>query len=166
MENSGKTEEDAGLFKTTRRIVLCGSMGAYAEILAVSSQLNVFQVPTVVPEPEDEGVLRLSTEAYERFKRQISFLYLKKVRDPRTFAVLAINVDRHGIPDYIGPNTFAEIVVAFAQSKRIYLLQGIPDAYVDELSAWRVVPLYGNLERLVGDFRQFCATEDIQLRLF
>ncbi len=166
MENTDTTDNNLTLYKTTRRVVLCGSMGAYSDILAISSHLNKLQVPTVVPEIEDENVQRLSANTFEDFKRRVSFQYLKKIRDPRTFAVLAVNVDRHGIPDYIGPNTFAEIAVAFAQSKKIYLLQGMPDDYTDELSAWRTVPVHGNLERLVGDFKRLCMAEDSQLRLF
>lgn len=166
MKNSGNTDKGITLFKATHRVVLCGSMGAYGDILNISSQLNKLQVPTVIPEAEDASILGLSADAFEQFKRRVSFQYLRKIRDPRTFAVLAINVDRHGIPDYIGPNTFAEIAVTFAQSKRIYLLQGMPDDYEDELSAWRTVPLHGKLERLVEDFRRLCTTEDSQLRLF
>lgn len=165
MELTDNSDKGIALLKTNRRVVLCGSMGAYVDILGISSKLNEFQLPTVVPEVEDEIVQRLSADAFDEFKRKVSFQYLKKIRDPRTFAVLAVNVDRHGIPDYIGPNTFAEIAVAFAQSKKVYLLQGMPDAYVDELSAWRTIPLNGNLERLVGDFKKQCMAEDSQLRL-
>ena len=140
-------------------------MGVYKEILMIASKLNSFRIPTVVPEEENELVTHLSTEEFDNFKRQVSFQYLKKVRDPRTFAILAVNIDRHGISDYIGPNTFAEIAVAFAQSKSIYLLQGIPDAYSDELLSWRVIPLRGNLERLVNDYSEFCMVEHNQLSL-
>jgi len=104
-------------------------------------------------------------DALEEFKRRVSFAYLKKIRHPSTFAVLAVNLDRHGIPNYIGPNTFAEITVAFAQSKRIYLYQGMPEAYVDELSAWRAVLLNGSLQQLATDFWQSCMQEDKQLKL-
>jgi hypothetical protein len=79
--------------------------------------------------------------------------------DPRTFAVLAINADKHGIRDYIGPNTFAEVAVAFSQGKRIYLLQDVPQNLEDELRAWGVVPLRGDLGRLVGDFFACCQSE-------
>lgn len=165
MEVSDTTELRFAPAKTTRRIVLSGSMGVYGGILDVATCLSSRQIPTIVPESEDDSVRRLSFDAFEEFKRKVSFAYLRKIRDPRTFGVLAVNLNRHGIPNYIGPNTFAEIAVAFAQSKRIYLYQGMPEAYVDELSAWRAVLLNGSLEQLANDFWQVCIQEDKQLSL-
>lgn len=123
---------------TKRRIVIIGSMSVYENMVNIAAKFNALGIRTIVPESEGEVVRQMSLSDFDQFKRRVSFAYLKKIRDPRTFCVLAMNLDRHGILNYIGPNTFAEIAVAFAQSKRIYLYQGIPDAYVDELSAWDV----------------------------
>lgn len=153
-------------FHSNRRIVLIGSMSAYRELLDCASILNAQGIATVVPEPEDEAVQQLSLFEFETFKRRVSFAHLRKIRDPRTYGVLAVNVDRHGILNYVGPNTFAEIAVAFAQSKKIFLLQNVPEAYNDELSAWRATPLFGRLDRLITTFREDCMVEDPQARLF
>lgn len=153
-------------FRTKRRIVLTGSMGVYPVLLDYARILNLHGIHTVVPDPEEEVIQQLSLFDFESFKRRVSFAYLRKIRDPRTYGILAINVDRHGILNYIGPNTFAEIAVAFAQSKKIYLLQGMPEAYSDELSAWRVVSLRGKLDRLIEEFRNDCMIEDAQLGFF
>ena len=159
------SEIDSGNFRTNRRIVLIGSMGVYHQIKELAAQLGALGIHTIVPEAEGEAVQQLSSMEFELFKRRVSFAYLRKIRDPRTYGVLAVNVDRHGILNYVGPNTFAEIAVAFAQSKKIYLLQGVPAAYVDELSAWRAVSLRGNLDRLVSSFWDACMVQDPQLRL-
>lgn len=151
---------------TNRRVVLIGSMGVYQEIKKCAIELGKYGIHTIVPEEEGETVLQLSLFDFEHFKRRVSFSYLRKIRDPRTYCVLAVNMDRHGILNYIGPNTFAEIAVAFAQSKKIYLLQSAPEAYGDELSAWRAINLRGNLNQLIKDFREDCMTEDPQLRFF
>jgi len=152
--------------RTNRRIVLIGSMSVYNEIIDCAAKLKALDIQTIVPEPEDIAIQQLSQADFEDFKRRVSFAYLRKIRDPRTYCVLAVNSDRHGIMNYVGPNTFAEIAVAFAQSKRIYLFQGTPEAYVDELSAWRTISLHGTLERLIGDFRDDCMVADAQRRLF
>lgn len=159
-------ENDVGLLRSNRRVVLIGSMGVYGEIVECARLLSAAGIETIVPEQEDLEVQRLSTAAFENFKRKVSFAYLKKIRHPRTYCVLAVNLDRHGIMNYVGPNTFAEIAVAFAQSKKIYLLQGVPDAYSDELSAWRAVPLRGDLERFTDIFREDCMSPDPQKKLF
>ena len=159
------TDGNGYFLKTNRRIVLIGSMGVYSNVLDFAGRLNSSGINTIVPEEEDSAVQQLSLFDFEQFKRRVSFAYLRKIRDPRTYCVLAINLDRHGILNYIGPNTFAEIAVAFAQSKKIYLLQGVPEAYADELSAWRSIPLYGDLEKLASDFRDDCMVDDPQMRL-
>lgn len=150
----------SNLRSNRRRVVLIGSMGAYQHILDVAQQFATIGIDTVIPEAEEQAVQQLSLPEFEQFKRRVSFAYLKKIRDPRTFCVLAVNVDRHGILNYVGPNTFAEIAVAFAQTKKIYLLQGVPEAYVDELSAWRAVALRGDIAPLIADFWESCAVEE------
>lgn len=153
-------------FRTNRRIVLIGSMGVYPDLLDCARLLDSEGIKTVVPELEDEVVQQLSLFEFEAFKRRVSFAYLRKIRDPRTYGVLAVNLDRHGILNYIGPNTFAEIAVAFAQSKKVYLLQGVPESYRDELSAWRAISLRGQIDRLIANFRDDCMVDDPQLRFF
>lgn len=159
------TERGKASSHTNRRVVIIGSMSVYDKMGAIASELNASGIHTVVPEAEGDAVRQLSLFDFEQFKRRVSFAYLRKIRDPRTYCVLAVNLDRHGILNYIGPNTFAEIAVAFAQSKRIYLYQGMPEAYSDELSAWGCTQLNGRLDALVNDFSESCMKEDLQLRL-
>jgi len=141
-------------------------MSVYENMVNLAAELNALGIRTIVPESENEHVRQMSLPDFEDFKRRVSLAYIKKIRDPMTFCVLAMNLDRHGILNYIGPNTFAEIAVAFAQSKRIYLYQGMPDAYIDELSAWGCVSVNGCLDTIINDYRELCMKEDIQLRLF
>lgn len=148
-----------------RRVVLCGSMSAYTEIQLLQKELYAMKVRSIIPEPEDEIKPSLSIEAFENFKRKVSFSYIKQIRHPLTVAVLAVNLDKHGINNYIGPNTFAEIAVAFAQRKKVYVYQGYPDIYREELSAWKVTELLGDLRGLVNDYLTSEA-EEKQLNLF
>lgn len=138
---------------TDRRVALCGSMTFYPLMLDLQDRLLREGVPSLVPEAEDHVRSAEPPTAFKHFKRQASFAYLKKIRDPKTFAVLIVNPDKHNIPGYIGPNTFAEIAVAFAQSKRVYLLYDIPEIYADELTAWNATSLRGSVAALVADFR-------------
>jgi len=159
------TERRARYFRSGRRIVLIGSMGVYPQIKEYAEKLGALGIHTIMPEADHEAIQQLSLFEFEHFKRRVSFAYLRKIRDPRTYCVLAVNLDRHGIMNYVGPNTFAEIAVAFAQSKKIYLLQSTPEAYLDELSAWRAISLRGRIDQLASDFRDDCMVEDPQLRL-
>lgn len=131
-------------------------MSVYPCILEQQLALQERDVRAIVPVREDTVASRLNPDEFEAFKRQVGRQYLTKIRDVRTMAVLAVNCDRYNIPDYIGPNTFAEIAVAFAQGKRIFLLQAIPEIYRDELQAWEAVPLQGRMDALIEAYHAYC----------
>ncbi len=149
-----------------KRIVICGSISFYSEFIRIQRILRESDVLSLIPTNDDEIKNRISEEMFQDYKRKASFGHIKRIRDPRTFGILAVNFDRYDILHYIGPNTFAEVAVAFAQSKRIYLLNGIPSVYEDELLAWRVIPLFGDLQQLIDDFHQNYLRETSQLQLF
>lgn len=62
-------------------------------------------------------------------------------------AVLALNLDKHGIKNYIGGNTFLEIGFAHVLNQKIYLLNPIPDIpyYKTEIQAMKPIILNGDL---------------------
>ncbi len=149
-----------------KRIVICGSISFYSEFIRIQRILRESDILSLIPTDDDEIKNRISEEMFQDYKRKASFDHIKKIRDPRTFGILAVNFNKYDILHYIGPNTFAEVAVAFAQSKRIYLLNGIPNVYEDELLAWRVIPLFGDLQQLIDDFHQNYLRETSQLQLF
>ena len=106
--------------QSKRRIVIIGSMSVYPSMIKVAKQLNSFGIKTVIPEEEGDIVKQVSLFDFDQFKRRASLSYLRKIRDPRTYCVLAMNLDKYGILNYVGPNTFAEIAVAFAQSNALW----------------------------------------------
>jgi hypothetical protein len=146
-------------------IVLCGSMSAFGTIHRIARELLERGLPTVVPEPDGAAWDLATPQRLLHLKRSASMSHLKRVKAKRTAAVLAINVDRHGVHDYIGPNTFAELALGFAHGKRLYLLQDIPEQYEEELRAWGAVSLDGRLEILVSSELQL-AVHPHQLSLF
>lgn len=62
-------------------------------------------------------------------------------------AVLALNYDKHGIPNYIGGNTFLEIGFAHLLNQKIFLLNPIPEIqfYKTEIEAMKPTILNGDL---------------------
>jgi hypothetical protein len=150
-----------------RRIAICGSLSCYAKMLEVSLQLSQQKVPSVLPELVDERVAGVtSITDLERLRRRASMRHIRRVRDQRTLAVLAVNLDKDDIPDYVGPHTFAEIAIAVAHYKSIYLLQGVPVFYEEELLTWGARPLDGALDKLIADFFRNSLIESRQLDLF
>jgi hypothetical protein len=152
--------------KYKQRIVICGSMSFYGDMLEIQKALQKDNIPSIVPEEENEVIASLSEEAFMAFKLEVSFNYLKKIRSPETVAILVTNKDKHGVLNYIGPNTFAEIAVAFAQKKKIFLLQGMPENYKDELEAWGAIPLYGFHNKLLEYYEIDRKKRNMQMDLF
>jgi hypothetical protein len=148
------------------RVVICGSMAFYSEMLQVRRELDTHGVASVVPDPEDASHTALSAESYAAFKQAAAEAHVRRIRHPRTTGILVLNFLRHGIRDYIGPSTFAEIAVAHAAQKRIYILNGLPAMYVEELRRWRVRCLGGELEPLIGDYGAIPSRSSPQSEMF
>ena len=147
------------------RIVISGSMSFHSTMLEQARLLTKAGIRAVVP-PADSGVIDdLEDEQYQKAKRRLSMQHIRRIRDPKTYALLVVNCDKHGLPDYIGPNTFAEIAIALAHYKPIYLYQGIPQFYRDELTAWKAICLDGCLDVLVRDCKRI-AVANAQPTLF
>ncbi len=62
-------------------------------------------------------------------------------------AVLALNLEKHGIPNYIGGNTFLEIGFAHVLNQKIFLYNPLPDIifYKTELEAMKPIIINSDL---------------------
>ena len=134
----------------TGTVVICGSMKNLELMTKVGETLESAGLNVVTPVP-DEPLGSWSAEAYRAMKREASRRHMGHIRNRGTAAILVVNVDRSDANNYVGPNSFAEISVAFAHDRRVFLLQGMPECYADELVAWGVECLHGELARLVRD---------------
>lgn len=121
-----------------KRIVLCGSMKLKERIFEVERYLKNKGYEVVTPKE-----FRV-----EMTKADASKLHFDEIANEKTDIVLAINKTKNGIENYIGPNTFAEIAMAFYFNKKICLLNDIYEPYKDELEGWSVISLKGNLDNL------------------
>ena len=147
-------------------VVVCGSMSHFGSMCQVRKELLEDEVPVALPDVEDEDVASLDEVHYRSFVGKAALNHLRRVRSPRTFAILVVNFDKEGIEDYIGPSTFAEIASAASHSKRIFILNEFPTVYRDVLNAWKAVPLHGRLDSLVQLYREACkGWADTQLDL-
>ena len=149
-----------------RRIVICGSMAFHGRMLDQKRRLTEAGIETITPDADPRVIQMVQVEDWRQLKRKASMRHIRRVRDQKTFGILVMNLDKYGIHDYIGPNTFAEIAIAFAHYKQIYLFQNIPAFYQDELIAWGVVALNGRLSHLVNAFQRAALVEIMQPRLF
>ena len=66
-------------------------------------------------------------------------------------AVLVLNLDKHGIKNYIGGNTLMEIGFAHVLNQKIFLYNSIPEIpyYKSEIEAVQPIIINGDLEKIV-----------------
>lgn len=148
------------------RVVVCGSMSFFREMIEVQELLAASDVSCIIPDSDDHWPSKRTVQLELVLKRKASLAHIRKIRDPKTFGILVLNHDKYGVRDYIGANSFAEIAVAVVAGKRVYLAGGIPDAYRDELNAWGAIALNGNIEQLKYNYRLRCQQDALQLELF
>jgi hypothetical protein len=147
------------------RLVICGSMAAVPHMWSLEDEFRENDIGCVVPQPDGHLWENRSIEELQLLKRRASMAHLRKIRDRRTVAILVVNVERHGIANYIGANTFAEIALAFFLRRHIFLYQGICDDYAEELLAWGAIPLNGDIKRVISHVRRVTSIPT-QLTLF
>jgi hypothetical protein len=132
----------------------------------VREQLASAGVEALVPDAEDHLLESASPRQFDELRRAFAMNHIKRIRNPRTFAVLVLNFDKHGIENYIGPSTFAEIAVAAVHGKKLFVLNGFPTVYEDELALWRAERLHGRLDQLIALYRERCSRRTFQLDMF
>lgn len=66
-------------------------------------------------------------------------------------AVLVLNLDKHGIRNYIGGNTLMEIGFAHVLNQKIFLYNPIPEIpyYKTEIEAVRPIIIEGDLSKII-----------------
>ena len=137
------------------KITLCGSLNFSEDIKKIKERLASMGHEVLLPASiEDFGMDRIKKiKNNKELLREIQPGYMKKHFDKieNSDSILVINLERRGIKNYIGGNTFAEIMVAFFLNKKIFLLNPIPtdeklSFMRDEIEAVKPIVINGNLD--------------------
>lgn len=134
------------------KIVICGSMMFFEEMVNCQKQLKELGIESIIPKEESESVSLYDDKQFIEFKKKVSRTYLKKIRDKDTAGVLIYNAKKKGIENYIGANTLVELAMAFMWNRKIFLFNDIYFPLKDELQAWGCICLHGDLKRLKDEF--------------
>jgi hypothetical protein len=158
-----RAEDECG---ATRRLVISGSMAFYGYMYRLQDELAEEGVESLLPEAQDDLAELLPSAQFEALKREMSFAHIRRVKNPRTYGILVANFEKHSLPNYIGPSTFAEVAIAASQGKKIFILNEFPQVYAEELSLWGAIALRGRLDLLVRLYREACLRPIRQLNMF
>ena len=87
----------------------------------------------------------LGNEAHAEFKKRM--FKRSEATISNMDAVLTLNFDKNGQPNYIGGATFLELYEAFMKGKKIYMYNPIPEGMLyDEISGFSPIIINGNLD--------------------
>ena len=126
-----------------KKIVISGSIALLDKMKNIANQLTGMGYMVVIPKEVEWD--SIPNDKHDESKKEFSMEYFNEIAKEDTYAVLAVNDMKRGITNYIGASTFAEIAIAFYFGKKIFVLNDIYEPFKDELSAWDVVPLNGEL---------------------
>ncbi len=121
-----------------KNIVLCGSMKVKDKIIEIGQILEEKGYNVLLPKECMEGQPKISA----------SRTHFNRIANPENDTILIVNATKNKIENYIGPNSFAEIALAFFYNKNIFVLNDYYEPYIDELEGWNVKKLHGNLDNL------------------
>lgn len=121
-----------------KKIVLCGSKKFIPKFFELEKVLKNMGAEVVVPR---EFIVEME-------KKEASLLHFSEIEKQDVDALLIVNETKNEQENYIGANGFAELAFGFYKGKQIFLLNDIFIPYEEELVAWEVIPLKGNLTKL------------------
>lgn len=126
-------KRDGGFFM--KKIVLCGSKKFIPKFFELEKTLKNMGYDVVVPR---EFIVDMD-------KKDASLLHFSEIEKNDVDALLIVNENKNGQDNYIGANGFAELAFGFYKGKKIFLLNDVYEPFSEEINAWEVVALKGNL---------------------
>ncbi len=142
------------------KITICASIDFTHEIGKINDFLKENGHHVNIPQTAEKILTgKLAWENYVKEKQSSKQTVDRKVNDnvikihyekiKESDAIIVVNIDKNGIRNYIGGNTFLEIGFAYVLNKKIFFLNDIPEMpYTDELKAMNPVILNGDLSKI------------------
>ncbi len=134
------------------KIFLICSKHFYKKLPKIVKELekkgHQLKMPNSYEEPfKEEEMKNLSKEEHIKWKGEMMREDEENIK-PQD-AVLVLNFEKKGIPNYIGGATFLEIYMAWKLNKKIYLYNPLPRcSFTDELIGINPIILNGDLNNI------------------
>jgi len=132
------------------KIFIACSKYFYHKIIPIKKLLEEkgyeITLPNSYEEPfKEEEMKKISKEEHIKFKQKMMKLHEPKIK--RNDAILVLNFEKKGIPNYVGGGTFMEIVKAWELEKKIFFFNPLPNcSFTDELKGINPLIINGNLQ--------------------
>jgi hypothetical protein len=131
------------------KIFIACSKHFYNKIAPIKQQLekagHVIALPNSYDKPFKEEELKKNREKHIKWKSEMMRKDTENIKP--NDAMLVLNLEKNGQPNYIGGATFLEIYKAWEFGKKIFMFNPIPDNLLkDELMGINPIILNGKLE--------------------
>ena len=134
------------------KIFICTSKHLYHLVPEIREELEESGHITTLPNSYDDPLIeeRLKQESKDKHAKFKSAMLREQERKIyENDAVLILNYEKRGEPNYIGGATFLEIFKAFELGKKIFLMNPAPDnIFKDELEGMNPIVLHGDLSKI------------------
>lgn len=132
------------------KIFVCSSKVFYPKVSPIKDELesagHIITLPNSYINPGKELEMH-AVGAKEHAQWKASMLRLQKQKVETNDAILVLNFEKNGQPNYIGGATFLEMYMAFDLGRPIFLYNDIPDGSLrDEILSFEPVVISGNLQ--------------------
>ena len=130
-------------------LVIC-SKAFYNRIDLIKQKLEEMGHSIALPNSYDnpgaeKEAWSLGDKAHAEFKKRM--FQQSEATISNMDAVLTLNFDKNGKPNYIGGATFLELYEAFMKGKKIYMYNPIPEGMLyDEIAGFSPIIIDGNLD--------------------
>lgn len=143
------------------KIALCGSTDFYPKMDEIKEYLQKKGATVLHPRDTsvafsaqlkgfDDGKVKKDQSTEGRtIKHKLITSHMIAIKD--CDAVLVVNMNKLGMTNYIGGNTFLEMGFAMAYGKPIYIYGGLPEysPYFDEISGMKPIVLHEKLNLIM-----------------
>ncbi|MFW0862276.1 MAG: hypothetical protein ACKKL6_01695 [Candidatus Komeilibacteria bacterium] len=132
------------------KIAICSSMSFAKEMIKAKEEMIELGHEVII---QDDVELHASGEIGDEDKwRKMEIdpfkVYFEEIKNAD--AILVINLDKHGVENYVGGNTLIEMAFAYVLDKKIFMMNPVPKlGYSDEIEAMRPVILNGDLNKII-----------------
>ena len=142
------------------KITICASINFTPKIKEIAEKLSELGHEVEIPKYSQKIINgEITLEKFAAIKQKQGDMVFRKSGEDlikryyiiikNSDSILVINMDKNGIENYIGANTFLEMGFAYILNKKIFLLNNIPDMHCkDEILAMSPIIINGDLEKI------------------
>lgn len=146
-------------------ITICSSAAFYRQAVAVQAELEKLGFAAVIPANAEE-MKRSGDYEVSHYKTWFNDAndYHKKAAFMRGHfdkiekgnAILVLNYEKHGTPNYVGGNVLMEMSLAFYLHQPIFLLNEIPQesTFLEEIIGLSPIVLHGKVAALPTEYEK------------